>query len=108
MVFEQDSKDEEKDKKDLEDKKDDKKDEKKDKEDREKKDRDEKKEKKEKKKYMTVKPDLLLSCIYFDQNHTGYLLDKDVEELVHSIGLALSRAQVKMHILLLPAEGGVI
>lgn len=54
----------------------------------------EKKEKKEKRKYMTMKPELLLACIYFDQNHCGYILDKDMEEIVHAIGLSLSRAQV--------------
>ena len=54
----------------------------------------EKREKKEKKKYITVDPNLLLSFIYFDQNHTGYLLDKDAEEILHAIGLSQSRAQV--------------
>ncbi|WAQ95550.1 CCAR1-like protein [Mya arenaria] len=78
-------------------KKDSDKDEKKDKDDKkdeEKKDKD-KKDKKEKRKFRTVMPDLLLSCIYFDQNHCGYIVDKDVEEIVHTIGLNLSRAQVK-------------
>ena len=32
--------------------------------------------------------------VYFDQNHTGYLLDKDAEEILHAIGLSQSRAQV--------------
>lgn len=36
----------------------------------------------------------MLAFTYFDQNHTGYLLDKDVEEIIHTIGLQLSRAQV--------------
>lgn len=63
--------------------------------DKKEKDDDKKKEKKEKKKYRTVNADLLLSCIYFDQNHTGYILDKDLEEIIHSVGLSLSRAQVK-------------
>ncbi|XP_061175292.1 cell division cycle and apoptosis regulator protein 1-like [Saccostrea echinata] len=59
-----------------------------------KKDKEEKK-KREKKKYQTKDPALLLAFTYFDQNHTGYLLDKDVEEIIHTIGLQLSRAQVK-------------
>jgi NADH:ubiquinone oxidoreductase subunit E len=65
-------------------------------EDDKKKDKDdkEKEKKKEKRKYLTVKPDLLLACIYFDQNHCGYILDKDMEEIMHAIGLSLSRAQV--------------
>lgn len=63
-------------------------DKKKDKEDKE------KEKKKEKRKYMTLNPDLLLACIYFDQNHCGYILDKDMEEILHAIGLSLSRAQV--------------
>ncbi|XP_062571743.1 cell division cycle and apoptosis regulator protein 1-like isoform X3 [Saccostrea cucullata] len=59
-----------------------------------KKDKEEKK-KREKKKYQTKDAALLLAFTYFDQNHTGYLLDKDVEEIIHTIGLQLSRAQVK-------------
>ncbi|XP_052262655.1 cell division cycle and apoptosis regulator protein 1-like isoform X2 [Dreissena polymorpha] len=100
-----DSDEPEKKKKKTDEKKEDKKDDEKkdDKEDKDEKkegsgkDDDKKKEekKKEKKKSMTVNPDLLLSCIYFDQNHTGYILDKDMEEIVHTIGLNLSRAQVK-------------
>lgn len=58
-----------------------------------KKDKD-KDKKREKKKYQTREPALLLAFTYFDQNHTGYLLDKDVEEIIHTIGLQLSRAQV--------------
>lgn len=95
-----DKKDEEtekKDGKDSPDKKDDKREDKDEKKDDKKKDKDdkEKEKKKEKRKYLTVKPDLLLACIYFDQNHCGYILDKDMEEIMHAIGLSLSRAQVK-------------
>lgn len=61
-----------------------------------KKDKD-KDKKREKKKYQTRDPALLLAFTYFDQNHTGYLLDKDVEEIIHTIGLQLSRAQVLLH-----------
>lgn len=44
---------------------------------------------------MTVSPQLLLAFVYFDQSHCGYILDKDVEELMYALGLNLSRAQVK-------------
>jgi len=37
---------------------------------------------------------LLLACVYFDQSHAGYLLEKDVEDIIHTTGLQLSRAQV--------------
>jgi len=39
---------------------------------------------------------LLLACVYFDQSHVGYLLDKDVEDIIHVTGLQLSRAQVEL------------
>ncbi|XP_033736293.1 cell division cycle and apoptosis regulator protein 1-like isoform X2 [Pecten maximus] len=58
-------------------------------------DKGKKEKKKEKKKLYTKDKDVLLSFTYFDQNHTGYLLDKDVEEIIHTIGLQLSRAQVR-------------
>ncbi|XP_029635988.1 cell division cycle and apoptosis regulator protein 1 isoform X1 [Octopus sinensis] len=61
-----------------------------------KRDRDEKK--KEKKKYYTFDPALLLAFVYFDQNHTGYLLDKDIEEIMHTVGMQLSRAQVRKYV----------
>ena len=50
--------------------------------------------KRDKTKHVTVSPELLLAFVYFDQSHTGYLLDKDVEEIMHTLGLHLSRAQV--------------
>ena len=53
-----------------------------------------KEKKRDKIKYFTADPDLLLAFVYFDQTHTGYLLDKDVEEIIHTLGLHLSRAQV--------------
>lgn len=67
----------------------------KDKETKEKEKEKEKDKKKDKVKYVTADPGLLLAFCYFDQSHTGYLLDKDVEEIMHTIGLHLSRAQVK-------------
>ena len=62
-----------------------------------KKDKDKDKEKdskREKKKYETVDPALLLACVYYDQNHCGYLQDRDLEDIIFSLGLNLSRAQV--------------
>lgn len=64
-----------------------------DRKDKVKKERDDKK--KDKRKYHTTDPSLLLSFVYFDQNHTGYLLDKDIEEIIHTTGMQLSRAQVR-------------
>jgi len=43
---------------------------------------------------------LLLACVYFDQSHAGYLLDKDTEDIIHTTGLQLSRAQVSVCLLL--------
>lgn len=43
----------------------------------------------------TVDPELLLSFVYFDQTHCGYILEKDVEELFYTLGLHLSRAQTR-------------
>lgn len=60
------------------------------------KDRDKDKDRKrDKTKFFTCDPAVLLAFVYFDQSHTGYLLDKDVEEILHTLGLHLSRAQVK-------------
>lgn len=43
----------------------------------------------------TVDPGLLFSFIYFDRLHSGYLIDKDVEGLIHCLGLSLSRSQIR-------------
>ncbi|XP_076830454.1 cell division cycle and apoptosis regulator protein 1 [Brachyhypopomus gauderio] len=54
------------------------------------------KDKDEKKKQMvTFDQDLLMAFVYFDQSHCGYLLEKDLEEIMYTLGLHLSRAQVK-------------
>nr|CAD7411020.1 unnamed protein product [Timema cristinae] len=58
-------------------------------------DRDKEKKKKEKVKMYTDDPNLLLSFVYFDQSHCGYIFDKDIEELLYTLGLNLSRAQVR-------------
>uniref|UniRef100_A0A8C3NEP7 Cell division cycle and apoptosis regulator protein 1 n=1 Tax=Geospiza parvula TaxID=87175 RepID=A0A8C3NEP7_GEOPR len=44
---------------------------------------------------VTVNRDLLMAFVYFDQSHCGYLLEKDMEEILYTLGLHLSRAQVK-------------
>ncbi|XP_015600550.1 cell division cycle and apoptosis regulator protein 1 [Cephus cinctus] len=51
--------------------------------------------KKRKVKLYTQDPYLLLSFVYFDQTHCGYIFDKDIEELIYTLGLNLSRAQVR-------------
>lgn len=51
--------------------------------------------KKRKMKLYTHDPYLLLSFVYFDQTHCGYIFDKDIEELIYTLGLNLSRAQVR-------------
>lgn len=56
---------------------------------------DPKRKEKERQKYVTVNPDLLLSFVYFDQTHCGYIFEKDIEELFYTLGLNLSRAQTR-------------
>ncbi|GLV41286.1 hypothetical protein CBL_04810 [Carabus blaptoides fortunei] len=68
-------------------------DEKKDKERRKSSDRDRKK--KERFKLITKDKNLLLSFVYFDQTHCGYIFEKDIEDLIYTLGLNLSRAQVR-------------
>uniref|UniRef100_A0A0P4VTH8 THAP-type domain-containing protein n=1 Tax=Scylla olivacea TaxID=85551 RepID=A0A0P4VTH8_SCYOL len=91
-VDDEDSKDDIilKDSKDRDDRRDSKDGKKKD----DKKDR-ERREKKEKKKMITIDPYLLLSFVYFDQTHTGYIIDRDLEDIINMLGLNLSRAQQK-------------
>lgn len=43
---------------------------------------------------VTLNRDLLMAFVYFDQSHCGYLLEKDMEEILYTLGLHLSRAQV--------------
>lgn len=54
-----------------------------------------KKDKKEKLKLYTKDKHLLLSFVYFDQTHCGYIFDKDIEDLLYTLGLKLSRAQIR-------------
>lgn len=49
----------------------------------------------ETKKLVTVDPDLLLSFVYFDQTHCGYIFSNHIEEMFHALGLRLSRADTK-------------
>lgn len=51
----------------------------------------------EKKQMVTHNKDLLMAFVYFDQSHCGYLLERDLEEILYTLGLHLSRAQVKTH-----------
>lgn len=57
--------------------------------------KDREKKKKERVKMFTQDRHLLLSFIYFDQTHCGYIFDKDIEDLLYTLGLNLSRAQVR-------------
>ncbi|XP_032087551.1 cell division cycle and apoptosis regulator protein 1 isoform X3 [Thamnophis elegans] len=44
---------------------------------------------------ITINRDLLMAFVYFDQCHCAYLLEKDLEEILYTLGLHLSRAQVR-------------
>ncbi|KAK1905985.1 Cell division cycle and apoptosis regulator protein 1 [Dissostichus eleginoides] len=50
---------------------------------------------KEKKLMVTYNKELLMAFVYFDQSHCGYLLERDLEEILYTLGLHLSRAQIK-------------
>ncbi|KAL3278362.1 hypothetical protein HHI36_013691 [Cryptolaemus montrouzieri] len=69
-----------------------------DEDDRDEDDKEKKKDKDKKKirvKLYTKYKHLLLSFVYFDQTHCGYIFDKDIEDLLYTLGLNLSRAQVR-------------
>lgn len=53
------------------------------------------KREKDRNKYVTANPELLLSFVYFDQTHCGYIFEKDIEDLFYTLGLNLSRAQTR-------------
>lgn len=53
------------------------------------------KKKRDKPKMFTKDRNLLLSFVYFDQTHCGYIFEKDIEDLLYTLGLSLSRAQVR-------------
>lgn len=48
-----------------------------------------------KKKIVTKDKDLLLACSYFDLGHCGYFETKDLEDILTTMNLNLSRAQIK-------------
>lgn len=45
---------------------------------------------------VTHNKELLMAFVYFDQSHCGYLLERDLEEILYTLGLHLSRAQVSV------------
>uniref|UniRef100_A0A182S987 LAIKA domain-containing protein n=1 Tax=Anopheles maculatus TaxID=74869 RepID=A0A182S987_9DIPT len=45
--------------------------------------------------FYTVLPELLLSFVYFDITQCGYMVEKDLVELIYSLGLNLSRSQIR-------------
>lgn len=52
--------------------------------------------KKDRVKLMTKDQSLLLAFLFFDRSRCGYIFDKDLESLVLSLGLQLSRHQVNI------------
>uniref|UniRef100_A0A182JLW2 Uncharacterized protein n=1 Tax=Anopheles atroparvus TaxID=41427 RepID=A0A182JLW2_ANOAO len=44
---------------------------------------------------LLVNSDMLLSFVYFDVTHCGYMAEKDVEDLIYTLGLNLSRSQIR-------------
>lgn len=49
----------------------------------------------ERAKLVTLDKELLLSFNFFDTTRCGYIYDKDVEDLIFSLGMTLSRSQVR-------------
>ncbi|XP_058127596.1 cell division cycle and apoptosis regulator protein 1-like [Anopheles ziemanni] len=44
---------------------------------------------------IVINSELLLSFVYFDVTHCGYIAEKDVEDLIYTLGLNLSRSQIR-------------
>ncbi|XP_078095821.1 cell division cycle and apoptosis regulator protein 1-like isoform X2 [Mustelus asterias] len=44
---------------------------------------------------VSLRKDLLLAFIYFDRNLCSYILEKDLEQILSTLGLHLSRVQIK-------------
>ena len=44
---------------------------------------------------VTKNKKLLFGCTYFDMNHCGYIENKDVEDIIQTLELDLSRAEIK-------------
>lgn len=55
----------------------------------------EKEKEKDRVKFYTADRELLLSFTYFDVSHCGYIFDKDIEDLFYTLGLHLSRSQIR-------------
>lgn len=64
-------------------------------ENKEKRKTDRERKRRDRPKMFTKDRNLLLSFIYFDQTHCGYIFEKDIEDLLYTLGLSLSRAQVR-------------
>jgi len=44
---------------------------------------------------VTVDKEALLAFVYYDTTHAGYIIDKDIEDILYILGLQLSRSQVR-------------
>eukprot|EP00061_Rhincodon_typus_P017731 g46565.t1 len=44
---------------------------------------------------VSLRKDVLLAFVYFDRNLCNYILEKDLEQIISTLGLHLSRAQIK-------------
>lgn len=89
IVFSTDTKKEKEDdekKKDRESKRDDRKSDSSDDDDEDSRRSTKDKKKKDRVKLITKDKQLLLSFVYFDQTHCGYIFDKDMEELLYTLG----------------------
>jgi len=51
--------------------------------------------KEERRKWVTVDKEALLAFVYYDTTHTGYIEDKDLEDMFYTLGMQVSRAQVR-------------
>lgn len=51
---------------------------------------------KEKRKLVTVDRSSLLAFVYYDTTHAGYIAEKDTEDLIYTLGMQLSRSQVRL------------
>ena len=58
--------------------------------------------KEERRKWVTVDKEALLAFVYYDTTHTGYIEDKDLEDMFYTLGLQVSRAQVTVALCSLP------
>ncbi|XP_067931532.1 cell division cycle and apoptosis regulator protein 1-like [Watersipora subatra] len=54
-----------------------------------------KKKEPEKRPQVTVDKAALLAFVYYDTTRAGYIMDKDLEDMIYTLGLQVSRAQVR-------------